>query len=140
MRRSNVKCQDLTPFWAVVMVLLCVGTAAGAQEATGTQGNEVVVVKEVSGEVGFVRPLYITVVYARDMEKGAEYEMVFPIDEDVTLLNRRSFDEINPGDTISVTYEERTWTTAEGLEKTERRAKAVRFVSAANTATLKSGQ
>ena len=114
-------------------------TLVHAQVGSGTPEHPTVEMKELTGEVGVVRPTYLTLVYGWDPETRTDNEMVFPIDENVALLNRNSLDEFAVGDTVSVTYEEKRWTTPEGQDKAERHATGVRFISAANTADLNSG-
>jgi len=94
--------------------------------------------KEVTGQVGFVRPAYLTVVYRRDAEKNMDHEMIFPLDEDVALQNKREFRELRSGDTVTVTYEEKRWVGEDGGERAKRKATRVRFIRSESTG-LRSG-
>ena len=90
-------------------------------------GNEhaVVTEKKVTGEVSVIRPHYISVVSERDPETRIDTEMVFPINEDVEFVYTKGLDELHVGDTVRVTYEERTWTQEdEEFERTARHATA----------------
>lgn len=85
--------------------------------------------KSIKGEVGMIRPGYIEVEYALD-EEGA-HAMVFPLSKDVEIQNKKSIGEIQQGDAVELTYEERTWITEEGKAQTEIKVKKIRFVKAA---------
>ena len=97
-----------------------------------------VTVKHVTGELSLIRPGSISVVYKRDAKKGMDYEMVLPFDKDVRLAYKRSLDEFQLGDTVRVTYEERTWKTDEDLERMQRKAMEIQFMSPAKPG-LRSG-
>ena len=85
--------------------------------------------KSVKGQVGILRSKYIEIEYAQD--KDGAYSMVFPIPKDIEIQNKKSIDEIQQGDTVELIYEERTWLTEDGEEKSEAVPKKIRFVSAA---------
>ena len=63
---------------------------------------------EVEGEVSAVSKDYIAVVYNRDMEKGIEDEMSFPVDGSVVLEHLKNLSQIAPGDLVRITFDEET--------------------------------
>ena len=119
--------------------LLC-GTPMVQASVTGDPDEAVVVTKHISGQLSVIRPHYLAVEYKQDDDKHIGYEMAFPIDEHVEFFGpKRSLDELEVGDTVRVTYEEKTWTSEAGQKRMERRAKAVKLVKSA-VKGLRSGQ
>lgn len=100
-----------------------------ANDAGVSKKNANAGLKSIKGEVGMIRPGYIEVEYALD-EEGA-HAMVFPLSRDVEIQNKKSIGEIQQGDAVELTYEERTWITEEGKAQTEIKVKKIRFVKAA---------
>lgn len=86
---------------------------------------------EVSGEISAIGKDFIAIIYKRDESKGAEYEMLVPIDTDTKLERRKSLSELNIGDTVRIQCEDITLEDASGEQKMERKAKLVSFVSPA---------
>ena len=91
---------------SVLAILLILSFSfSGVIRAREYEAKEMVRTKEISGEVSVIRPRYISIIYERDEKKGAEYEMMFPINEDVKFT-RKGLDEIKVGDQVSITYGE----------------------------------
>lgn len=94
--------------------------------------------KEVTGEVGGISKNFLAILYGQD--KDASYEMALTIDKDVKLKGKNSLSEIGPGDTVSVSYEEKAETYKENDEKGKEKdvtkvlsrvVKAVTFIKSA---------
>lgn len=83
-------------------------------------------IKEVQGEISGIGRDYIAIVYDRDTEKGVEYEILLPIEEDIKLVRKRKLNEIKVGDIVGVQYEE----SKEG-PKLSRKAKIISFIKPA---------
>ena len=60
--------------------------------------------KKVTGELVTVTKQAISVEYSRTAK--ASYEMLLPITQDTKLVKVRSLDELQPGDTVKVQYEQ----------------------------------
>ncbi|MBU1998014.1 MAG: hypothetical protein KKE64_00785 [Candidatus Omnitrophica bacterium] len=86
--------------------------------------------KSVEGIVSAIYKMAISVVYNIDVEKGIEREMLFHLDETVGLKNRKTFDQINFGDTVRVEYIEVVQEN-DGKTKTQRLAKTISFLKPA---------
>lgn len=82
---------------------------------------------EVEGEVSAVSKDYIAVVYNRDMEKGIEDEMSFPVDGSVVLEHLKNLSQIAPGDLVRITFDEET-VREEGKEVSRRKPKKLSFI------------
>lgn len=91
--------------------------------------NAQVSLKSVKGPASVLRSRFIEVEYASD-DDGA-HVMVFPLSENIEIQNKKSISEIQQGDTVELIYEERTWLTEEGEEKSEVTPKKIRFLKAA---------
>ncbi|MFH0826296.1 MAG: hypothetical protein V1923_00200 [Candidatus Omnitrophota bacterium] len=76
------------------------------QEALSQQANVPPVMKELQGEVTWIRKDRIAVVYKKDTEAGSEEEILLPIDEKVSLEYIRSVSNISIGDTVYLQIEE----------------------------------
>lgn len=109
----------------VASVFVTSGLVVAAEE---DEEDALITVKHITGEVSIIRPHYLSVVYKQDAETRMEYEMVFPMNKDVEFFHKKSLDDIEVGDTVRVTYEEKTWTTEDGMERMKRKAKEVWFV------------
>lgn len=124
------------------MMVGCLGTTALAEEPRPfweAPADASVAVKQVTGELSLIRPGSISLVYRRDEQRAMDYEMVFPIGKGVALLRRRALSELQVGDTVRVTYEERAWKEeATGVERMQRRATTIEFLRSAQ-AGLRSG-
>ena len=62
--------------------------------------------RETSGFVSVVTPDYLSVVYDKDDESGAESEIGFRRGDNPELRNKRRWEDIRVGDSIAVEYEE----------------------------------
>ena len=106
-----------------------------AQEAEEEE-EIIIVMKEVSGEVGAISSSLITIIYNRDEEKKIEYEIDLPIDKDIRIVHKRRLSDISIGDIVRVKYEERQkeeQIQKEGIAETKtkvigRKAKVVTFI------------
>lgn len=85
---------------------------------------------EVEGEVSAVSKDHIAVVYNRDIAKGIEYEMSFPIDSKVVFEHKKNLREISVGDRVRISFDEET-IQEEGKEFNRRAPKKLSFVSPA---------
>jgi hypothetical protein len=110
-----------------VLFLFSLDTHLKAEEEEPTITTET---KEVQGEVSMIGRDYISVVYMRDLDKGIEYEMQLPIDEDLSFIHARDLNEIKVGDIVRVTYEEVT-EEYQDESKTSRKGKVINFVKSA---------
>jgi len=64
--------------------------------------------KDVTGVISVLNPTYIAIVYHREKDTGHEYEIGFPISSDIKISRKRSLDDINRGDTVTVKYDEKS--------------------------------
>lgn len=105
--RQNVKGLEITGFVLATLSMLSVfiiSLPLYAQEDEGFYFQT----KEVTGEVGVVRPPFMAIVYKKDKRKGIEYEIALRLDKDDVLIERKdSLDQIHQGDTVRVVYEEK---------------------------------
>lgn len=102
---------------AVVIMFFTYICSAGAQEQAQDES------RVASGEVSAINSSGIAVVYDRNYDTGAEYEIYFPVDKTTPIKHKGSLKEIKVGDLVSVDYIK----TKEG--KTI--AKSVTFIQAA---------
>lgn len=112
-----------TQVWAAQTV---VKGKSGRESATTTSNS-------VSGRVGSIRGGYISVIYNTETrEDGSirEWEMLLPVDKNLTLTNRQSLGQIEEGDEITVGYDESNWIEND-VRRTERKTKTLRFISPA---------
>ena len=87
-----------------------------------------VVTNEITGSVSGIGRNYITVNYKHDAEKGAEYEVYFPIDANVQVQNKKNISDIAVGDRVGIIYEETRIDDPDKGKETKRKAKIVRYV------------
>ena len=92
--------------------------------------NVKVEMKEVQGSVNNISAGYISITYQRDKEKGVEYEILLPVDENIKIEHKKSLDEINTGDIVNVQYEEKTEEYETGPMR-QRKALVIKFIKAA---------
>ena len=86
------------------------GMLQGAAEQTQQQeDNAIVVTKEITGKVSAINPMYhfLTVIYQQEKEKGVEYELLLNFKDNVELRFKRALSELQFGDTIRVSYDEK---------------------------------
>jgi hypothetical protein len=116
----------------IVMLLLCLGGIAAAEEGQTGKGEPQVTTatKEMTGEVSGISKNFIALVYGES--KDAALEMTFAVDKDVKVERKKGVSEIGVGDTVSVTYDETTETIERENKKEtrikERVAKVITFV------------
>lgn len=82
---------------------------------------------EVQGEISTLGKNYISLIYNRDSAKSVEYEMMLPLDENVTFEFKKGLQDFSVGDTIKVKFEDTTSEKAD-VEKVKRKAKVISFV------------
>ena len=113
-------------------VLLAAFASAGSGAAEAQKEKQAVkrtaFRKTVQGEVGGIGSGFIAITYEVDAQHGSSRDMLFPIDENTTLQNKRTLKQIRVGDTAAVEYSE---VTEDG--KIRRRAEKIIFVKAATT-------
>lgn len=92
----------------MVISFLCLVTCqmVFAQEAQQQKAKVPSVMKELQGEVTWIRKDRIAIVYNRDTAAGSEDEILLPIDEKVGLEYIRSVSNISVGDTVYLQIEE----------------------------------
>ena len=81
-----------------------------AQEAlqasdTAVKDSDAFTVEMVSGEVSGIGKNFISIIYNRDYDAGAEYETMLPLDGDVKIKHKQDIKDIKPGDLVSAEYE-----------------------------------
>lgn len=104
-------------------------TVAASQQAKGRILKHTTTLKDVSGEVVYLRNNTISLLYNRDVEKGVEYEMLFTFNpKQIKLDHIQSLAELARGDIARVEYEEEV-TQYEGKpEEIIQKAKRIAFV------------
>ena len=102
---------------AAVIIFFTYISLAAAQEQVESEA------RVASGEVSAINSSGIAVVYDRNYDTGAEYEIYFPVDKTTPIKHKTSLKEINVGDLVSVDYIK----TKEGKTVT----KSVTFIQAA---------
>lgn len=75
-------------------------------------------------------PLYIGIA-------GKNSDAYFEIDENVKIVHKRSLEEINLGDTISITYDDIVEVIDGGKEQNRRSAKVIRFIKVGEEGRLR---
>jgi len=88
---------------AVGAILLCLPYISTAQES---MGSDMVVVKEVSGEIGGIMRSFISIIYEQDPFKHTEKELGLMLDSNDIKVVRRTLDQLKVRDTVKVQYEE----------------------------------
>ncbi|MFH0796595.1 MAG: hypothetical protein V2A65_05990 [Candidatus Omnitrophota bacterium] len=129
---------------SLFFILLAVSLVWTSQISAGEAKKEEKVeksVKSLTGEVGGVGPNFLAIVYAKDEEKGIEYEMALPLDENAQFQSVDNLKDLEIGDKVTIQYEEETTTHQEkvtdekGAVKEEerkeinRKGKAIKFNS-----------
>lgn len=106
----------------------------GKKDATTLQTAVTVATKTISGQVGVIRPGYITIIYKEEtLEDGTvkDWEMVLPYDKTLTLEHKKGLDQIKEGDTIEIVYYDSGWVDDKGVGRSEKKAKHIRFIRSA---------
>ncbi len=101
------------------------------------QAGKKAVTKEISGRVSAKTPYYIAIAYDESSDPAKGYEVLIPIEGNISVSHAKSLDQIKEGDTVSVQYDEETRPTPDG-EKVFRKAKGLSFVKSA-VADVESG-
>lgn len=118
----------------IAVLILCVSGMAAAEETkvgkSETEEKIETTVKEVSGEISGVSSNFIAILYGQD--ETASYEMAFSVGKDVKLVHKKSLSELAVGDTVTVSYEEKTKKNKEGkIMILSRVPKRISFIRAA---------
>lgn len=110
------------------ILFLAISAAAFAQR--DDKGRKIIkrASGEISGEISAIGRDFISVIYKRDEKKGAEYEVLVPIDAGTKLERKRSLSELNLGDTVNIQFEDMTLEDAGREKNMERKAKVISFV------------
>ena len=87
--------------------------------------------RQIRGEVGVVRPTYITVIYAYDQEQNKDWEIVVPVGENAHIVGVNGISDINEGDTVEIIFQEKNWVDKEGIGRSEKKATEIKFISPA---------
>lgn len=128
--------------WCAALILVPGHSLFAAKDSEKKQSDSVAAAtapattsKSMQGDIGTLRPDYVTIIYAQDQggkgEVVKDYEAVFPVDKDTTFVNKKSLSEFGEGDRIEVTYDEIKWVDEKGFERVERKAKQLKFIRAA---------
>ncbi len=103
---------------AIFFTFICIGCVLAQEEATPPQNQaaneekpasqnadeDTFTVETVSGEVSWVGKDYISLIYNRDYDKGAESEVMVPITDETVLKHVKSLKDIQKGDLVSIEY------------------------------------
>ncbi|MDD5194260.1 MAG: hypothetical protein PHQ96_01130 [Candidatus Omnitrophica bacterium] len=111
-----------------VFVALCVLTGLCFAQSPLTQETKTKrtsKMKEIQGEVTWIGKDRIAIVYASS--GTSEDEILLPFGKNMVLQHLQSLSQIQPGDTVSIQYEEASEDTPDGTKIT-RVAKAIIFV------------
>ncbi len=119
-------------FALLVVCALWLAGVANAQEAKRDakkpEPKITSTVKEIQGEVSWIRKNSISVVYEHDLQKGSESEILLPMDPaTVRIVHKRSLKDISSGDIVRVQYIEELYDYGDRQE-TKLKARSIRFV------------
>ncbi len=124
--------KKLILFVAAFLSLSLSSASLAADEHAHEKKKEPVIkseVKEVQGELVYLGKNFISLVYERDANTGAEKEIRIDLDPgNVTLEHLRSLQQLNTGDTIYVQYIDETRDYG-NTKKNTIRAAVIRFIS-----------
>jgi hypothetical protein len=91
----------------ILMAGLCSGLNIGyAEEKKDPNIIEEVKMKKMTGEVDGISRNFISILYGQD--EKTSYAMAFDIDKNVKIENKTDLKQINVGNTVTVTYQEKT--------------------------------
>lgn len=110
-------------FFALCLVSTMVYFSETGYAQEGEQAK--ILVKDVTGEVGFVDKNLISIIYKREEDEAKEYEIALYVNEGVILENITDNDlqKLNAEDIVRVEYTE-----IEQNQITRREAKRIRFI------------
>jgi hypothetical protein len=114
--------------FAFLLISCLCWPAKGSSQQAKDEVKRTSVIKEVTGEVTWLRKNRIVIVFKRDKEHGTEEEMLLPIAEDVRIIHKKKLDEISAGDTVMVQYEELTEEWPDGKKSRQLVAKTITFL------------
>lgn len=113
----------------IIMILaVCGFITLNIGYAKAEENKKEVVEKTITGVVSGISYNFIAVMYGQDEKGETSLEMAFKVDKGVAIEHKSSLKEIKFGDTVSVTYEETTETSADGTKSSQRIAKAITFL------------
>lgn len=129
-----ISCKRMTTVSFIIFFVLCpsffLSMVFAQKPKSEVKPKITAAIKVVSGQVNSIYKMGISVVYNKDLEKGSEQEMFFRLDEKVQLRNKKTFNQINPGDTVSVEYDELIQENR-GVKNIQRVARVVTFLKPA---------
>ena len=109
-----------------LIILVTFNSMALAKEDTA-KAKKTITAKEVQGEISGITKDYISVIYKKDEEKGVDYEIFLPIEQDIGLEHKQNLGELKLGDIVRIEYQETTEQDEKSI-KSSRKAKAINFV------------
>ncbi len=118
---------NLKYFCLIAVIILAVFSSIGLAKEDIAKNKETITNKEVQGEISGIGKDYISVIYKKDEEKGVDYEILLPIEHDISLNHKQNLGELKPGDIVRIQYQETTQQTKNG-PKSSRKAKIINFV------------
>ncbi|MFA4991833.1 MAG: hypothetical protein WC569_04550 [Candidatus Omnitrophota bacterium] len=115
----------------LILVFIMMFNGLALAEGQAKEAKKKSAEKYIQGEVGGITKEFIAVTYVKDEIKGEEFEMAFPMDENIKLEKIDSVSSIKSGDTVKVKYEEVTEESDAGeILGVNRRATAIIFIKA----------
>lgn len=108
-----------------LLISFCFSFSGYAQPARSS-----VTAKVVEGEISGMGKDYIAIVYKKEAEKGAEYEILLPLDDEVKLVHKKNLKELNIGDRVNIEFDE-IKEANDSKEKVTFKSKKLSFVSPA---------
>ncbi len=118
-------------FCAALICLSNVNSGLAKEPPKQEEIKRSVALKELQGEITWVRKNKIAIVYKTDETGSADSEILLPVSPDVKLVHIQSMEQLKAGDVVSIQFEEAT-EESEGASKTARRAKTITFVKPGN--------
>jgi len=85
--------------------------------------------KSITGEITALDYNFIAVTYRKDEKRGIEYEIAFPLNKDVKVINRKGLNELLIGDIITLTYDEINMTGKDGIKRRKRILRTIKVLS-----------
>ena len=120
---------------SAVIIFFCLTSSNAFTAKKDKSTPPVTKLMAVSGEIGIIKPHYITVIYKKEKGPGGvgvkDYEMLFPIDDNIELLHRKNIGQLQEGDIIQVLFDQTSYTDKKGVGRIERKAKQIKFIKAA---------
>jgi len=125
----------------IVLITCACGTASATEEKTDAASSvPTIETRTITGIVSGVSSTFIAVELGQGSSQGVATEMALTIDKDASVEGKKNVKELSAGDTVEVTYDEITQTTAERKKLSRRVATAIRFVKPAPRELQGTGQ